>query len=466
MKKSLPLIFILSFLAVDFASFLSFFSNYHALITFTVSLAFIIASLKNIQYGLLAIIAEIFIGGKGYLFSFDIFDFRASIRMIFFFAMVLFFFWRIFTEKKFKENRERRLLFSFLIFSGFLIFGFINGFVNFSFRQIYPDANHWAFFILLPLFYYLGSQDTFKKIIPSLLHSSVIYLGAKTFFTFLLFHFGISRVNDPWYYRWIRDTGMGEITPFGENMHRVFFQSHIFAFVALIFIFYRLWTKQKLGLLESITLAGTLYFSFFSVILGQSRSMWLGFLAAASILFITLWVKKILRWSAFFSTTLLIIIIFFSQLSFIKLISGSNPIPKNRLEFKGSDPARETRINELKPLLENIQVNPLFGSGFGKTLGYESRDPRILDNKPDGYQTTSAFEWGYLNLILKIGILGTLSYLAFLFFATSSTFRIPDTIPYGIGIVFLAFVHIFTPYLDHPLGIGYIILSLLVSKKS
>jgi len=50
--------------------------------------------------------------------------------------------------------------------------------------------------------------------------------------------------------------------------------------------------------------------------------------------------------------------------------------------------------------------------GFGKELTYQSNDPRVLQNHPDGLYTTYAFEWGYLDIALKIGVVGLLVYLA------------------------------------------------------
>jgi len=82
--------------------------------------------------------------------------------------------------------------------------------------------------------------------------------------------------------------------------------------------------------------------------------------------------------------------------------------------------------------------------------------------------TTYAFEWGYLDIWFKIGLLGLLSYLFWLgiifkkgisYYKTSPTIEI-KTITLGLlfGLIALIITNIFTPYLNHPLGIGYLLL--------
>ena len=141
--------------------------------------------------------------------------------------------------------------------------------------------------------------------------------------------------------------------------------------------------------------------------------------------------------------------------------------------------AASSRINQLKPLLYAIAKHPIIGSGFGTTITYKSDDPRILGN-----YTTYAFEWGYLDLVLKFGLFGMIIYLILIFkilnkllnfkflilnFKINSKFQIQNNkknyglrIGFGLALVALLVVNIFSPYLNHPLGIGFVILSMVV----
>jgi O-antigen ligase len=119
----------------------------------------------------------------------------------------------------------------------------------------------------------------------------------------------------------------------------------------------------------------------------------------------------------------------------------------------------------LPKLMDEIKVNPISGQGFGKTVTYTSSDPRVLASNSGGRYTTYAFEWGYLDIWLKIGLLGLVAYLLLIYkiiyVGVIKGIKSGNSIYIGIaaGCFFLVIVNIFTPYLNHPLGIGFIVLS-------
>jgi O-antigen ligase len=82
---------------------------------------------------------------------------------------------------------------------------------------------------------------------------------------------------------------------------------------------------------------------------------------------------------------------------------------------------------------------------------------------PDGQFTTYAFEWGYLDILLKIGLAGLVVYLLLIVKIWRSGWslgREGDFMPFGLllGIAALLATNFFSPYLNHPLGIGYLLL--------
>jgi O-antigen ligase len=131
----------------------------------------------------------------------------------------------------------------------------------------------------------------------------------------------------------------------------------------------------------------------------------------------------------------------------------------------GNDAAVASRWSLLPVLLKEIVREPFFGQGFGSTVTYHSQDPRVLQSNPGGSYTTYAFEWGYLSLWLKLGLLGLGAYLLFLWQLTADSWKIGCRTKNYIflalpaGIIFLAVTNAFTPYLNHPLGIGFLVLS-------
>ena len=128
----------------------------------------------------------------------------------------------------------------------------------------------------------------------------------------------------------------------------------------------------------------------------------------------------------------------------------------------------------LKPLGESIIKHPVIGSGFGTTVTYKSVDQRLLASTAgaSGEYTTYAFEWAYLDLLLKIGLVGVFIYLLLIFKILQILWqnilnkndyelRVTDyRLRLGIFLAFISLlaVNIFTPYLNHPLGIGFILI--------
>ncbi|MBI4281827.1 O-antigen ligase family protein, partial [Candidatus Uhrbacteria bacterium] len=122
-----------------------------------------------------------------------------------------------------------------------------------------------------------------------------------------------------------------------------------------------------------------------------------------------------------------------------------------------------SRWSLLPPLLTRIAEHPFVGSGFGATVTYRSSDPRIVASSARGnnFYTTYAFEWGYLDLWLKFGLIGIFFYGIVLWRIGTSLWRLQE---YGwlLGLVALLVTNIFSPYLNHPLGIGYLLLCVAV----
>jgi O-antigen ligase len=143
-----------------------------------------------------------------------------------------------------------------------------------------------------------------------------------------------------------------------------------------------------------------------------------------------------------------------------------------RVSGGSEEAALASRWSLLPELWSEIKKYPFSGQGFGTSVTYISSDPRVLQNNPSGEYTTSAFEWGYLDIWLKIGFGGLLTYLFLLikviFDAFKKGFLKRQGLYFGlsIAILFLVITNAFTPYLNHPLGIGlFLFASCLIYKN-
>jgi len=315
----------------------------------------------------------------------------------------------------------------------------------------------------------------------------ILWLSFKTLFLLFAFSHNITSITSE-LYRWTRVTGVGEITQMQGGFYRIFFQSHIFILIGL-FVFILLLTKiinkeeenDKKLIISSpaIALAAAGYFLLLTlllsiVLISFSRSFWVGLIIGLLIYwFIDLLVYKT-SWKKLFqiSGTLLICAIMSIGL-IIAIVKFPYPNPTGGfstaelLSERAGQISGEAGVSSrwalLPELWDEIKQSPILGQGFGATVTYKSSDPRVLESSPTGEYTTYAFEWGWLDIWLKLGLLGLISYLALLTkIIIDGIFRnkAKDKIIYGltIGLIVISAVSIFSPYMNHPLGIGYLIL--------
>jgi O-antigen ligase len=217
---------------------------------------------------------------------------------------------------------------------------------------------------------------------------------------------------------------------------------------------------------------------FFSsaLLISFSRSFWVAMTMAlifslVLIIYLYSWRKMLISLTWF----ILSVIGGFALIYLVAVFPYPNP-GKFNADFlnrvsSGSEAALTSRWSLLPVLIKEIGKEPFLGQGYGATITYISSDPRILEKNQSGAYTTYAFEWGYFDIWLKIGLLGLLSYLLIIFQL------IKKSIIYGhkynnffllglsASLVFLAITNFFTPYLNHPLGIGILILGACLIKK-
>jgi len=473
------LTFLFSIFFLILSYFASLFPLFNKISFFVILFLILIFSLERLEYGIYFLFAELFLGSKGYLFYFDYQGVLISLRIALFLIILGVWFFKIFKEKKVKEVKNlfgelKNYLFLFLIVLWGIIWAF---FQKNQFQNIFFDANAWFYLLLVfPIF------DTIKKKkqIENLLQifaALVIVLFLKTFFLLWIFSHQIE-IAMPSLYQWVRSFGIGEITYLGGNFYRIFLQSQIYNLLAF-FIFLILLLKENV-FQEKKKFLSLIILSSLVILVSFSRSFWLAFIAILGLLMLyLLWsekigLKKLLK-ICFFLLFFLILEIGFVYL-FISFPPVSHPVSfaslvEKRVTTSTFEPAGKSRLNQLGPLSLAIIRHPLLGSGFGKTVTYKSSDPRNLGEDLKGTYTTYAFEWGYLDLWLKIGLLGIFIYFWLLGKVLKLGFQKyqREGEPFLLGIFFaliaLIVVHIFTPYLNHPLGFGFLIFSHLIFKK-
>lgn len=423
----------------------------------------LILALEKLEYGLYVLLAELFIGSKGYLFYFDAGGISISLRIaLFLVIMAVWTYGRLRTRNfKFNLNRWYWILFAFIGW-GF-IWGLIRG--N-SFQNLFFDFNGWLYFgLVFPIIDAIKSREQIENVLQ-IFTGAITVIIAKTFLFLYIFSHGFEVAVLP-IYRWLRQFLIGEITLMPSGFYRIFFQSQIYLLIGFfVFASFLIWQNKKdkkywFLIIGSLT----------SVLISFSRSFWVGLAVGILALLVVLIIQKfsfgkIIKIGA---AGFILLVISLAAI----FLTTQFPFPEpQKISIASMFGDRLTDLDEaavrsrwdlLPPLGREIIKHPIIGSGFGATVTYKSSDPRAVQFNPGGIFTTYAFEWGYLDIMLKIGLAGLIVYL--LLITKICRFgwglsRFGEFIPIGLvlGLGALLATNFFSPYLNHPLGIGYILL--------
>lgn len=459
-----------------------YFQNLNAFFFLIIILVFLIVCLKKLEWGVYLLLAELFIGSKGYLLEFAIGDFAVSLRLGLFLALFLAWIIWVIKEKQitFFKIKLWKYYLAFMVILGIgILIGYLN---NNPLTNIFFDWNGYLYFgLIFPLAQAINTKEKYLKLFQ-VLTAGVLASALKTIILLFLFsHTGLFLGILPDIYKWVRDTGVGEITELPNHFFRIFFQSHIYAviflFISFILINNYSETEKKIKSLftKNIKLISTGFISLLIIFLSYSRSFWLGTFITFVLLFGFLFFYLKNKFSKVIISGIFLVGFFVLSVgaSFIiinfPMPGGSGGVSaasliKERTSDTEDEAAAQSRYNLIQPMLTKFVENPIFGSGFGTSIKYQSQDPRALESANGGLYETFSFEWGWLDFLLKIGILGTFVYLLLLFqiFKTNWQIYSKSKDPLILGLLFsliaIIIIHAFTPYLNHPLGIGWILI--------
>ncbi|MBU4360567.1 O-antigen ligase family protein, partial [Patescibacteria group bacterium] len=477
-----------TFLFIILAEILSFFGwlllDFNTICFFVILFLCLILSLVKLEYGIYILLAELFIGSKGYLFSLEFGETLVSIRIGLF--LVVMGVWAM----KFLKSNNKKEYFNFKFNKNYLwlgiivLFAFISGIIRSNnFGNVFLDFNNWLYFLLVfPVWRVARGNDKFLKNILTILSASVVVLFIKTIIIYLFFSLNIESVFF-YLYHWERHLFGSQIVRLNSNLFRVLFLSNIYALISFfIFLPLTFLSKNYKNLKELKFIKILFLISLFIIIFSFFRSYWVA--GIITFIFFLIMLKKYFGYNYKKIIKYLLIVLFIILLEFSgifllanttlqssKIIGTYNKnLKAQKSLFSSGEVAIVSRLNSLGPIFKKIADHPIVGSGFGTTVTYKSEDPRV-----QGEFTTYAFEWGYLDIVIKIGLVGLSIYLILLFKLLLKAINlIKTTKSYNLkmyfvglilGMVVLLVTHIFSPYINHPLGIGYIILFSVFIEK-
>ena len=457
-------------LAADLLSFIGhYFSILNTLIFAIAALLFIWLCFYDYELALLAALLEIFVGSKGHLFAISINEFEISIRLAFFLIIFMVGVGRILQGGLSSITAAGKKLLPIIFFGLIIVFSVARGlYAGHGWSQVFFDGNAYFFIgLTLPLYLVINTSPNFLNRAGAFLILASLYVSAKTLLILYFFthNFDFFTID---LYHWVRESGIGEITRTTTGAWRVFIQSQIFIMPAWWLVLLKRSDHYLSAWLGRTILPTTLFAA--TLLISFSRSFWLGLIISFLSVIILFSYQKQVRTACLIAVSLLLnfILGFFLIVVILKipyptaLSSGSIDL-SSRLAIVDEE-AASSRWNLLPPLWQAVKQNIITGAGFGATVTYVSNDPRVRQDNPSGLYKTSAFEWGYLDIWLKIGLIGLVVYgfiiykIFYKFLFNANALNDGNLLGWLIGLVSVLGVNIGSPYLNHPLGLTLVLL--------
>lgn len=329
------------------------------------------------------------------------------------------------------------------------------------------DANAWGFVALIIPIATLVNEKL-KLVLRQSIYAGLTLLVGSTLALFFVFSHSLPIELTDRVYLWVRQSGLGEITRAGGSVFRIFLQSQVFLLPAWLWIWVCSW-RDHLPLGWRTWVAWSAVSA--CILASFSRSYWIGLALASVVGMLLLLVSRASVKEAILAVVrpfaaLVGGFVLLAALAWFPLWRGTAGLSSAlSARFASGEAAVSSRWSLLPVMSEGIVRHPLLGSGFGATLTYTSSDPRIVQ-ATGGRYTTYAFEWGWLDLWYKLGVFGVAAivWLLIVIAVRAKELVEQERVWVWLSLLLLAGVHVFTPYINHPLGIGLLLWAWIVTE--
>lgn len=435
-------------------------------------LATLVVSWKRPELGIMIAFAELFANSHGHLISYSIGGFSLSLRMVIFAAVMLAWVAAVATKRARLAINDWRFAIFVPLFASVAL-GFAVGFGQNETLKAFKDGNAYLYLAYLLPILSVEWDAAKKRLLLQVFAASATWVVVLTLGLLYVFtHFPEWMLGHA--YKFIRDTRTGELTKMAGNIFRIFLQAQLSVVFALYVVapFLLLRSVARRAWWQ-ITLIFTALISV--VLISLSRSFWIGIIAGDVALLALVWIDAwpglramsravgSVALATVFAALLLVGIVLFPLPYRVGRVGDLTDLFSERTTDL-SDVAISSRWNLLPPLMDEIKSAPLLGAGFGEEVTFKTDDPRARAINPDGTWTTYALEWGWLELWLKMGILGPIAFIALFVGMVRGLWPYLKGGQSWIGIAFVSSLvmlyatHVFSPYLNHPLGLGMLLL--------
>ena len=401
--------------------------------------------IKNIYKTLIYVfMTDLVLGGAGTYISYGF----LSIRKILFILLVLMTFYQIVKEKRSKEllsNRTCQLLFVFLISC---IVATIIGIVQNPISLVFNKLLAYSFIFCFPFFIMnIESKEVAIKLFNFFNKLVMILAWIINIIFILLFFF-----QDKAYYvinPILINSNLGALA-INSGIPRVFLKTAIFLPFTLNFEIVQIILKEEKLNLKVMSKILILVFSIFAT---MTMGIWATFVVCFLVsLFFTR--HTICKWFKSKKSYFYLLIFIIAAVSILYYLDVFTILAQR---LNKNDFSIQVKKEQMYTMLELISQRPLLGYGFGK----------VIEISIPGYERTATnWEIMWLELLITNGIIGLIVYISPIvynmkiiieilkcnFFEQKSLF-----ISIFASFIGLAVVNFSNPFLNNPIGIGYII---------
>lgn len=420
---------------------LSFFLRNHLLTQELIAAAlvglFLYYCIKNLSLAWKLLVIELILDGAGHFFELR----GLLLRTWFLGIFALVWVWHRARTKSPLVLPPKNTLIALGIFGLFFVWSVIGGLMRgHSITYVLQDAILYLF--ILVIFPALEMETDWR--------ASKVFIWGSTIFsvaTLALYSSHLFVLKDP-YYHWFRNVAAGKITDLGLNFFRIVLPEQIL-FVPIILILMSFLLKKN----TDKKLWALMCCSLLVLALNFTRIYFLALITGVLCLFVRASWKNWIKVSGI--TAIAFTLLFFS-VHFVASRGQSVGLELLGVRVSGisapeSDPSGVIRLALLPDILHTIKKNPLLGSGLGTTATY-------IDPLTKATMTRTQFDWGYLEMVAELGIIGTIAYL-FLLATIIYNFARGSDSPLARGLVAgaiaLFVVNITTPALFQGFGVLY-----------
>src|SRR3989344_4651048 len=425
--------------------------------------------LKKDERGWLIIAGELILGGAGSLLEIK----GISLRTLLLVCSMAIFALQTIKDKKYNifwENKTILYLVScILIIAG--ISAVRGYYLNHDPGLILADSIPYLFFLYYFPLKQLLSSEKFRQTSFNFLISAIIGNFIFTYFTLAGFSSGIFVLQDS-YYHWFRDVASGKITDYGTGFFRILLNEQLLLVPLFLWLFadviargpqktadvaIPLSTTPSSNGIASLKLAMT--GALLAILTINITRIYLVALAVG-ILFLFSF-KNWKRWLAYSAGALVFFVLTFT-LTHLATTKGKSlgweylGLRLQSIAMPQTEGSSLSRLLLLPKIAEKIKAHPLLGTGLGDTVTAYS--PIFKANV-----TTPHFDWGYLEIIAEMGILGLMTWILVIGYLI---LKIKQNRGLLASVVALLVINITSPALFHVLGIVLIAYFFSTSKDS